>query len=158
MSWLELGDSSSDYGFSIEDQIANTLGVMSSYWLNTTTGLKDKLDFRIEYWPEKIDFQKTDLVADYSSMKHLLALRASGFALMKQTWLQYFELHVGFYSRGYRSFDNMPKQRTLYLALGADLQTIFQPVFGRSAIEWLSFYQPAKTYIEKPILRYNDEN
>jgi hypothetical protein len=79
MTLLEVGDSTSGYGFSYEDLIMDSLVAGVSYLLNTNPSLEEKLDFRIEYWPSKGLTDRDDYAADYSGMKHLFAIKGSGF-------------------------------------------------------------------------------
>ena len=48
---IEVGDAFSDYGFSYEDMISNTLGVAAGYLLWSSPELSRKIDLRVEYNP-----------------------------------------------------------------------------------------------------------
>lgn len=68
MSWMELGDSFSDYGFSHEDFIMNALGSLAGHFLHTHPALADIIDFRFEYRPR---FDELDIFTDYEHSKFL---------------------------------------------------------------------------------------
>ena len=48
---IEVGDAFSDYGFSYEDMIFNTLGAAAGYLLWSSPELSRKIDLRVEYNP-----------------------------------------------------------------------------------------------------------
>jgi len=95
----------------------------------------------MEYWPSNGYNLKNDAVSDYSGMKHLVALRADGFLSMRHTPLKWLELQAGYYTRGFRTFDEQEKPtRHTYLGLGLSLPVIAgkNTKFGKL----LSYVQP----------------
>ena len=76
MSWMEFGDSFSDYGFSHEDFIMNALGSLAGFYLYTHPDLSRKIDFRFEYVPR---FDSVDFFTDYDNSKFLMAVKLDGF-------------------------------------------------------------------------------
>lgn len=98
MGWMEIGDSFSEYGFSHEDFIMNTLGCACAYFIETNPSLSEKIDFRVEYWPM---FKKGDFFTDYENLKYLGVLKLDGFKSLKSKFLDYFEIHCGYYAKGY---------------------------------------------------------
>ena len=148
MALLEVGDSTSTrFGFSPEDLVMDALGSGTSYLLAKYPSLDDKIDFRIEYLPSKGSTGKIDAAADYSGMKHLFAIKGNGFESLKKTPLKFLELHLGYYTRGYRSYDKgfYEKSRNPYVAVGLNLQRIFG---NKPATRFLEYYQPPETYLE----------
>ena len=148
MTLLEIGDSTSRrFGFSPEDVVADALGSGTSYLLAKHPSLDDKIDFRIEYTPSKGSTGKIDQVADYSGMKHLFAIKGSGFKSLQRTPFKYLELHLGYYTRGYRSYDKgfYKKSRNPYVAIGINLQRVFN---NKPVTRFLEYYQPPNTYLE----------
>lgn len=148
MTLVELGDATSDkYGFSSEDLLANTLGIATSWWLGENPIWDDRLDIRMEYWPSNGYNAKNDAVSDYSGMKHLVALRADGFQKLRKTPLRWFELQAGYYTRGFRTFDEQSgRSRHTYLGLGISLPVLA----GKNSKvgKLLSYVQPPGFYIE----------
>lgn len=115
---VELGDGFSHYGASYEDMIASAGGIAFSFLRNTIPGVQDKVDFRMQYVPTAhSDFVG---VGDYDGKKFLLAWKLSGFDTFKETPLRYFEVHTGYYSRGY-GVQGASQSRTAYVGLGLNL-------------------------------------
>ena len=148
MTLVELGDATSDkFGASSEDLIADALGVAVSWWLGLNPVWDDRIDVRMEYWPSSGFNFKNDAVSDYSGMKHLMALRADGFLSLRHTPLKWLELQAGYYTRGFRTFDEqeIPTRHT-YVGLGLSLPVIA----GKSTKigKLLSYVQPPGFNIE----------
>ena len=151
MTLLEIGDGTSPYGFSKEDWIADGIGAGLAYLIRANPVVDDFVDVRVEYWPTHDTQGKGDLTTDYSNMRHLLAFKLSGFKAIRDTPVSLVELQVGYYSRGYRSYDTMPESQHLYVGVGISLSDIAR----RSKINVLQnlfeFYQPGHTYVETDI-------
>ncbi len=144
MTLLEIGDAtSSKYGFSIEDLIADAGGVLASWVLAKNPHLDDLLDIRMEYWPSAGFDLTEDAASDYSGMRHLIALRADAIPRLSNTPLRFLELQTGYYTRGFRSFDrpleNGP-ERHVYLGVGISLPTVFKHNSAAKTI--FSYLQP----------------
>ncbi|MEZ5451006.1 MAG: DUF2279 domain-containing protein, partial [Thiolinea sp.] len=106
MTLIEVGDAtSSKYGFSGEDWLADAIGVGAQWYLSKNPEWGDKIDLRLEYWPSPGFSGKFDAAADYSGMKHLIAIKGDGFDALKGTLAEYLELHAGYYTRGFRTYD-----------------------------------------------------
>jgi len=153
MTWIEVGDATSRYGFSVEDLTADVLGVAFSLARQAIPGARDLADFRVEYWPTSAYWESGEVVADYSGMKFLLALRLSGLGPAGRTPLRFLELHLGYYTRGFRTFDENQEDasRHLYLGAGLDLKELLEPFLPdfllRPAAAALTYYQPPATAI-----------
>ena len=142
MTWIELGDATSDrLGFSLEDLTVDFLGVGTSVLLQLVPRLDALLDFRIQYWPTPEYFEAANPVADYSGMKHLMAVRMSGVPYLRQTPLRFLEAHFGYYSRGFRSFDTIDERRVLYSGVGFDLAELLRPAVPRPVSTAFEYYQ-----------------
>lgn len=148
MTLVEIGDATSDkYGFSSEDLIADAIGVAASWWLGSNPIWDDRIDLRMEYWPSNGYNLKNDAVSDYSGMKHLVALRADGFQSLRNTPLKWLELQAGYYTRGFRTFDeeDQPTRHT-YVGLGVSLPVLAGKNTRIGKI--LSYVQPPGFYLE----------
>lgn len=121
MSWMELGDSFSNYGFSFEDFTMNCMGSVAGYLIYTNPDLSRKIDFRVEYIPR---FDELDFFTDYEHLKYLTALKLDGFDWVKNKYLKYLELHFGYYARGYSNNEN--RERNLYIGIGINMSKIFK--------------------------------
>ena len=142
-TWMEIGDSFSDYGFSYEDAVMNLLGSLTGYLLSTQPDLAKKIDFRIEYLP---DFKKMDVSTDYENQKFLMALKLDGFDFSKDGFLKYFELHLGYYTRGYS--ENRSRERNIYLGFGLNMSRIFNRLSLPGVSKAVHYIQVPYTYIE----------
>jgi hypothetical protein len=124
MSFIEVADGfASDHGFSYEDIIADAVGAAFSYFRNTVPGLRDKLDYRVQYTPRQVE----DPVNSYMSQKYLLALKLSGFEELKPTPLRFVEFHVGYFARGFGEGDaqrGVPRTRSLFAGIGLNLNEL----------------------------------
>ena len=151
---------SMDHGFSYEDLIMNSTGIAASYLKNTVPWLKDKFDLRVEYLPS--DGMKGFYpVTDYSGMKYIAALKLNGFDNLRNTPLKYLELHLGYYTRGFKDEDRNyfdKKKTNLYLGFGLNLEEfLFKKIkkgLGKPADylnTFFKYYQAPYTYIECPL-------
>ncbi len=151
MTLLEIGDGTSPYGFSKEDFIADSIGATMAFLVRAYPKVDEFIDVRFEYWPSGNSKGRTDFTTDYSSMRHLVALKLLGFDALKHTPLSLVEFQVGYYSRGFRSYDTVQESQHLYVGIGISLADLAR----RSEINILKntfeFYQPGHTYIETDI-------
>jgi uncharacterized protein YfiM (DUF2279 family) len=142
MSYMEIGDSFSNYGFSHEDFFMNLFGCAAGYLLYTNPSLSKKIDFRVEYIPT---FTQTDFFSDYDNMKFLMVVKLDGFESVKNTFAEYLELHLGYYARGYSGDIN--KERALYIGIGINFSKIFTNFSMKKTARVLHYYQLPYTYI-----------
>ncbi|NOX43632.1 MAG: DUF2279 domain-containing protein [Gammaproteobacteria bacterium] len=119
---MELGDSFSDFGFSYEDLIANTLGSAIGYYLYRNPELSRKIDIRWEYGLHR---ESNDFTTDYENTKYIVALKLNGFETTRKNFLKHFEIHFGYYARGFdEAIDR--KERNLYIGIGLNLTDLFR--------------------------------
>ncbi|WP_373504807.1 DUF2279 domain-containing protein [Aestuariivirga sp.] len=116
---------SGGHGFSYEDLIADGLGVGFSVLRNTVPGLREKLDFRLEYLQSELsDFAP---VSDYAGQKYTLALKLAGFEEFEETPLRFVELQVGYFAQGYTDAEReagVKQSRDPYVAIGFNLNEL----------------------------------
>ena len=140
MTIMELGDSFSEYGFSHEDILMNCVGAAAGYWLGTHPEWQQRLDLRLEYAPSLSEFE-TDVITDYEHHKYLLAVKAGGFELLRETPLRYFELHIGYYVRGYDDYQaataNDSRERAVYVGLGINVGKLIEKVWDTRIFDYL---------------------
>lgn len=141
-SWMEIGDSFSDYGFSFEDFIMNGIGTTLAYFIDTTPELSDRIDFRVEYMPS---FDSMDFFTDYEHLKYLIAIKLDGFECIRQEYLKYLEIHLGYYARGYS--EQVDRRRNIYIGLGINLSKIFNDLSMDKASKATSYIQIPYTYL-----------
>ncbi len=149
MTLLEVGDATSNYGFSKEDLLADGLGALSAYLIRSNPEVDDLLDIRLEYIPSSGYLENTDTATDYSGMKHLVALKLSGFQTLKDTPLRFIELQAGYYSRGYRNYDvGLAESQQVYMGIGLNLSELAR-MSGINVLKNIfEFYQPGHTSVE----------
>ena len=146
---IEVGDGYSEHGFSKEDLLADALGIGTGYLLATHPNLAKKIDFRVEYAPSINSENVTDFTTDYEHMKHLAVLKADGFEIFDNSYLEYLELHFGYYSRNF-NHDTLPlegRERTLYVGLGLNLSKLLTPYID-SYGKIFNYYQVPYSYVE----------
>ncbi len=148
MTLLEVGDGTSEYGFSNEDLLADALGASLAYFIRSNPRVDDFIDIRLEYVPTSDYLKGGDNTTDYSGMKHLVAFKVAGFESLKESYWSLLEFQTGYYARGYRSFDTIEKSQHFYIGFGLSLANLAQ----RSEINILKnlfeIYQTGGTYIE----------
>ncbi|WP_457746023.1 DUF2279 domain-containing protein [Sulfurimonas sp.] len=148
MTLLEVGDGTSDYGFSRQDLLADAIGASLAYIVRAYPRVDDFIDIRLEYIPTANYLNNGDNTTDYSGMRHLVAFKIAGFESLKNSYWGLIEFQVGYYSRGYRTIDTQPQSQHLYAGVGISLSNLAQ----RSGINILKnifeFYQPGHTYVD----------
>ncbi len=145
---MEVGDSFSPFGFSVEDMLMNTLGAGLGYAFDRSPELRRKVDLRLEYHPSLSGDFEPDLVTDYEHLKYLLAIKAAGFDTIENPVLRALELHFGYYTRGYDKVSpNLPdqRQRTLYVGIGLNVGHLLQPPWETRLFNYL---QLPYTYLD----------
>lgn len=144
---MEVGDSFSEsQGFSYEDIVMNTVGAAFYYVREKYPTVKSKLDLRLEYIP---DFgSDVDIFTQYNSMKYLFALKFSGFESMEDTPMKYFELQLGYYTRGYQAQDDyLDKERVIYAGIGINSSEVLKAMGWEKTSKILNYYQLPYTYV-----------
>jgi len=144
---MEVGDSFSEsQGFSYEDMVMNTVGAAFYYVREKYPEVKRKVDLRLEYVP---DFNSdVDIFTQYNSMKYLFALKFSGFDSMEDTPMKYFELQLGYYTRGYQDHDNYnDTERVVYVGVGINASEVLKAIGWEKTSKILNYYQLPYTYV-----------
>jgi hypothetical protein len=130
MTYVELFDGfSEDHGFSYEDMVLDALGIGLAYARYKVPGLREVLDFRLEYWP--FVHKGFRPLSDHSGLCNLPAFKLSGVEPPRKTPLRYVELHAGYYTRGFLREERLAgedKERTAFVGIGVNLNELF---FGR---------------------------
>lgn len=138
---MELMDSfTSSYGFSYEDMVMNTAGVLLGYTFDRHPDWQRKIDFRLEYKPSLGKNFESDVFTDYQSHKYLLALKGEGFSALNQTFLRYLELQVGYTAKGYADYapgGPDDRRRSLYAGVGLNVGELVRPLWDSRIFNYL---------------------
>jgi len=146
---MEIGDGfSSEFGFSHEDFVANSIGQLGAYILDTHPKIDKILDFRMEY-----NFSKgatSDPLTDYESTKYLAVLKMSGVEqfYLDQGFSRYLEFHLGYYVRGFENQIRHDDQRNIYVGVGINLAQILYDLSYKKTSKIFNYYQTPYTYLE----------
>ena len=151
MTLLEVGDGTSNYGFSKEDLAADAVGAALSYFIRAYPRVDNFIDIRLEYLPTSDYLKGGDNTTDYSGMKHLVAFKMAGFESLRHSYWSLLEFQVGYYARGYRSFDTQPRSQHLYAGVGISLANLARRTNINVLKNLFEFYQPGHTYVEKDL-------
>jgi len=139
---VELGDSfSGDFGFSYEDAIMNAVGAGAAYILGRNPNLARKIDFRLEYKPERLSDLTNDILTDYENQRYLIALKLDGFDMFHDSYLGYLELHAGYQARGYEgrisgATDNS-RHHSYYLGVGFNVSKLIRNYANIGVFDYL---------------------
>lgn len=146
---MEVGDSISRYGFSYEDVIMNGLGSFIGYLHYRYPDFSRKIDMRLEYFPSKglLEKKRLNFSTDYDGMKFLFAIKLDGFDFIKDKYLKYLELHVGYYTRGYKWETAREKSRNIYFGVGVSISKILESLSLKKTSKIFNYYQLPYTYI-----------
>lgn len=127
MLYVEVFDGfSGDHGFSREDMVMNLLGTALAAARQVHPGLRDKLDFRLEY--QTSGYKGFRPLSDYSGQKYLVAMKLGGFEGLRDTPLRFLELQAGYYTRGFSTAersDGISRQRHSFVGVGLNLNEVF---------------------------------
>jgi hypothetical protein len=123
MLYVEFFDAYSvDHGFSWEDCVMNLGGSGLAVVRRAIPQMRDLVDYRMEYLPS--GYKGFRPFSDYSGQKYLLALKLGGIDRFADTPLRYFELHGGYYTRGFsreEKMDGLDRHRYGFVGIGINL-------------------------------------
>ncbi len=129
MLYVEIFDGySGDHGFSKEDMAMNALGSGLAYARAAVPGLRELIDFRLEY--EASGYKGYRPLSDYSGQKYLFAFKLGGLNALKDSPMRFFELQAGYYARGFSKLekvDGFGRTRNHFVGVGLNLS---QLLFG----------------------------
>lgn len=148
--YIEMFDGYSvDHGFSYEDVIMNTSGILFSLARNSFPVVRRGLDYRLEYYPSKnFNFHP---VIDYEGQKFMGVFKMAVFPALARSPARFLEFLVGYYTRGFAKDLDVPfKTSHLFFGVGVSPeQLLFKPlneVYG----EPFEFLGLASNYFQLP--------
>jgi hypothetical protein len=148
LTLVEVGDGfSKDYGFSVQDETMNTIGVGLSYLRHRFPSLQEIFDYRLEWVPSKV-FRNGDAdpFTDYEGQKYLIALKPDGILKTDNSLLKAIELDFGFYTRGYDVHGGNPR-RYIFYGVGLNMTYIIEQLTGHQLGGIFNYLQVPFTYI-----------
>ncbi|MDH5537236.1 MAG: YfiM family protein, partial [Betaproteobacteria bacterium] len=124
MTGVEVLDGfSKKYRFSSEDALMNLAGAAAGYIMERNPKLDALVDFRLHYRPSESG--NFNIGGDYSGQTYLLAIKASGVpSLRAHSMLRYFELAVGYGTRGFESPPQFERSRNFYFGVSLNLSEL----------------------------------
>jgi len=75
-----------------------------------------------------------------------MALKLDGFDFAQDNYLKYFELHLGYYTRGV--YDQIKRERTVYFGIGINVSRLFKHFSMPKTAKVFNYIQAPYTYIE----------
>ncbi|MCA1797007.1 MAG: YfiM family protein [Geobacteraceae bacterium] len=151
---MEIGDSfSADHGFSPEDMAANVVGAGLGWFLLRYPQWGERIDLRWEYSPEFSDLEG-DITTDYEHSKYLLAIKAEGFDFIRNPYLKYLELHLGYYTRGYdeqHGPEMDERKRYFYAGAGVNMGRLARHIWETRIFDYVQIpytYAEVRTSLE----------
>jgi len=118
---VEIGDGfSANHGFSWEDQMFNMLGVGLEYLRQRHPVLRERVQFRWEYFPtsDVRSGRNADIFTDYGGSRWMLAFPLRAW-LKDESWLDWCDVLVGY---GTRDFDSRRRgSRHPFIGVGISL-------------------------------------
>lgn len=148
MTGVEVLDGfSKQYRFSTEDAMMNLAGAAAGYLMERNPELDSLLAFRLHYRPsEGEDF---NIGGDYSGQTYIMAVKASGIpALRSNSMLRYFELAIGYGTRGFESPPQFERSRNLYFGISLNLSELLGQTVYRGNREPTSMQRTTDLFFE----------
>lgn len=157
MTYVEIFDGfSGDHGFSYEDLTMDILGAGFSVLRNTVPGLREKIDFRMQYLPSP--HSGFEPFGDYEGQKFFMVVKLAGFESLQDTPLRFVELHGGYFARGFSHNEEKAgteRERNLYVGIGLNLQELLFGEHNPNRDHWaarkarvgLEYVQVPYTYV-----------
>jgi hypothetical protein len=148
---IEIGDGfSRSQGFCWQDEVMDVAGIGIAYLRYRVPGIREKVDFRIEWAPSASFHKKWDPFTDYSGQKNVLAFKPSGFFNTEEPLWKAIEFQIGYYTRGYQdrhkaSFDG--GKRYGYVAIGLNMTYLIERLTGHTSWGLFEYYQVPYTYL-----------
>ncbi len=147
MTFMELGDGFSPYGFSAEDEVMNVAGAGLAWLLATHPALDRKLALRGEYRLHAEHLE--DFLTDYDRWRYYAVLKLDGFGQVPPA-LRWVELHAGYYTRGYGSDIAGDERREGFVGIGLSLTRVARALGWRKTAVFLDYFQPPGTVAPSP--------
>jgi hypothetical protein len=138
-TFMEVADGFSSQGFSYQDLVMNIVGSGVAYIWGKYPSVARKIDFRIEYTPY-FDHRDYAFSTKYDRQTFLIAVKADGFDVIKNPYLQYLEFHMGYNARGYKDYEvggPDDRRRKIYVGLGLNVSKLLQKYVDTRVLDYI---------------------
>lgn len=137
MSYMEVGDAFSHFGFSYEDFVMNLLGASSGYCLDRSEYWNQRLAVRLDYLPR---LGQSRFPTDYEHSGYLVALRLDSVLGEQPKIWRFLDLEVGYLARGYEQGGE--RQRQWFVGVGLNFEAVAQWLGWHKTARVLHYWQP----------------
>jgi hypothetical protein len=148
---IEIGDGfSKSQGFCWEDEVADVAGIGIAYLRYRVPGVREMVDFRVEWLPSPSFHKKWDPFTDYSGQRNVFALKPAGFLKTEAPFWKAVEFQMGYYTRGYKEIDRPyfnGEKRYAYVAIGLNMTYLVETLTGHTTYGIFEYYQTPYTYL-----------
>jgi hypothetical protein len=136
--FMELADATSKtQGFSWADMAMNTMGALTSLFMERYPELDRKIDLRVEYI---FNVPVNGIFDDYSNQYYSVVVKLDGFDAIENTFLKYVEFHGGYYTRGFEE-EVERDDRSLYAGVALNFSRLFDQQGYRKTGKVLEYIQ-----------------
>ncbi len=118
------------FTFSPGDQIGNVLGAGLGMVMDVFPVVDEMFDFRMQYLPSR-QFRKNvagggglDVANDYTGQQAFVAFHLSSVPQLKDTWLRFVDVGVGFRTRNYKPDVTQRPRQELYLGIALNSEQL----------------------------------
>lgn len=159
---IEIGDGFGEtYGYAWGDMVWNFGGGVFALLLDLYPPLDELLGFQLEYWPsEDHRSQKpekwVEITSDVTGQKYIVNLKMSGIPFVRDTFMRYFQIDFGYYTKGYwfhpSNYDY--KTRHAYIGFAFNLSKVSETLLPEGG--WRNGFSTFFKYYHPPIA-YNPD-
>lgn len=144
-AFMELADATSEsQGFSWEDMAMNTVGALTSMYMERHPAVDDVIDFRVEY---VFNVDPNGIFDDYSNHYYSMVVKLDGFESIENRFLQYLEFHAGYHTEGYEE-DDEENVRSLYAGVSLNFSKFLREKGWHKTGKTLEYLQPPYTVLK----------
>jgi hypothetical protein len=137
-AFMEIGDATSEsQGFSWGDMAFNSIGALTSIFMERYPKIDRLIDFRVEY---VFNVPVNGIFDDYSNQYYSVVLKLDGFDSLQDSFLKYLELHGGYYTRGYED-DAEENTRSVYAGITINLSRLFNQYGMKKTSKVAEYFQ-----------------
>ncbi len=142
---MEFMDATSQsQGMAWQDMAMNSLGALTSVWMQRNPEIDDLIDFRVEYvFNENVE----RIFDDYSNHYYSVVLKLEGFDFIENSFLKFLEFHGGYNTRGYNEKDQ-EKARFLYAGVSLNFSRFFRENGWRKTGKTMEYLQLPYTVVK----------